>query len=122
MIRTTLLIAGVIAAPACAPPQPDERVPPATSHEVDVAIPDADSLMPPLAAYATDDDAEPGEVMASLDHGSMPYDDVRRRLILDENGFSLADVTVVTFPHHSWKSGMVSGGPIVAESGPNRSV
>lgn len=53
--------------------------------------------MPPLAAYATDDDAEPGEVRASLDHGSIPYDDVRRRLVVDENGFSLADVTVVTF-------------------------
>jgi hypothetical protein len=63
--------------------------------------PDADLFMVPLARYPTDDDAEPGELESSLDHGSVPYAEVRRRLILDEQGFTLADVSVVTFEPRS---------------------
>lgn len=59
--------------------------------------PDADSLMPPLPGYTTDDDAAPGEVEASLDHGSVPYEEVRRRIVLDEQGFTSGAVTVLTF-------------------------
>lgn len=63
----------------------------------DGAPPDAESLLPPLPGYRTDDDAEPGEVEASLDHGSVAYEQVRRRIVLDEQGFTSGAVTVVTF-------------------------
>lgn len=58
-------------------------------------------LLPPLDGYVTDDDADPGELTASLDHGSVPYVDVRRRRILDERGFALGEVTVITFQSES---------------------
>jgi hypothetical protein len=51
-----------------------------------------------LDGYGTDDSAEAGELEASLDHGEVPYVDVRRRLVLDERGFAAGEVTVVTVP------------------------
>lgn len=62
---------------------------------------EAELLLPPLDGYVTDDDADPGELMASLDHGAVPYVDVRRRRILDERGFALGEVTVITFQSES---------------------
>jgi hypothetical protein len=71
------------------------------------APPDADSLLPHLPGYTTDDDAEPGEVEASLDHGSIPYEQVRRRIVLDEQGFTSGVVTVVTFRPESGAAGQI---------------
>lgn len=59
--------------------------------------PNAQRLLPPLPGYRTDDDAETGDLRSSLDHGEVPYAEVRRRLVLDEADFTLGDVTVVTF-------------------------
>lgn len=70
-------------------------------------FPDADSLLPQLPGYTTDDDAEPGEVEASLDHGSIPYEQVRRRIVLDEQGFTSGVVTVVTFRPESGADGIL---------------
>lgn len=61
------------------------------------AAPDPAALLPPLEGYRIDDTADPGELRSSLDHGEVPYLDVRRRLILDEEGFTSGAVTVVTF-------------------------
>jgi hypothetical protein len=61
------------------------------------AAADPDSLLPSLPEYATDDEVDAGELRASLDDGSIPYADVRRRLILDEQGFTSGEVAVVTF-------------------------
>jgi len=60
------------------------------------ATPDAETLLPQLEEYTTDDRPDPGEIEASLDHSSVPYVDVRRRLILDEQEFTVGEVTVVT--------------------------
>lgn len=59
--------------------------------------PDVELLLPDLDGYRTDDTAEPGELTASLDHGDIPYQEVRRRLLLDEDGFGQGEITVVTF-------------------------
>jgi len=62
---------------------------------------DPQRFLPPLSGYETDDDVETGEIQASLDHGPVPYVDIRRRLILDPQGFAMGDITVVTFqPEH----------------------
>jgi hypothetical protein len=71
------------------------------------APPGADSLLPQLPGYTTDDDAEPGEVEASLDHGSIPYEQVRRRIVLDEQGFTSGVVTVITFRPESGAAGKI---------------
>lgn len=71
------------------------------------AAPDADSLLPPLPGYTTDDDAEPGEVESSLDHGSVPYEEVRRRIVLDEQGYTSGAVTVITFRPDSAAAGQI---------------
>lgn len=81
------------------PADPDERgtadVPP---ERIDAAtVPDADVFLPPLAGYRVDDEVDAGEIRASLD-GAVPYVETRRRLILDEQGFTAGDVMVVTFP------------------------
>lgn len=59
--------------------------------------PDADALLPPLPGFRVDDDVEAGEIQASLDHGEIPYIEVRRRLLLDSEGFALGDIMVLTF-------------------------
>jgi hypothetical protein len=90
-----LIIFAVAAlAGACAPEGVDSA---ASSAAQRATVPDADSLMPPLPGYTTVDDAEPGEVAASLDHGPVPYEEVRRRIVLDERGFTSGSVTVITF-------------------------
>jgi hypothetical protein len=58
--------------------------------------PDPGILLPPLRGYIVDDQAESGEVEASLDHGPVPYEQVRRRLILGDDGFARGEVVVVT--------------------------
>lgn len=63
-----------------------------------VKPPPVDRLLVDLDAYETDDSAGPGELEVSLDHGPVGYDEVRRRLILDEDGFAQVEVTVATFP------------------------
>lgn len=59
--------------------------------------PSAQRFLPPLSGYRTDDAAETGDLMSSLDHGEVPYAEIRRRLVLDDAGFTRGDVTVVTF-------------------------
>jgi len=58
--------------------------------------PDARILTPPLHGYTVYDGAESGEVEASLDHGPVPYEEVRRRIILGDDGFGRGEVVVVT--------------------------
>lgn len=58
--------------------------------------PDPSVFLPPLEDYATDDHLDPGEIEASLDDAPVPYADVRRRLILDEQAFAVGEVTAVT--------------------------
>ena len=60
--------------------------------------PAAELFLPQLDAYRTDDDVDAGEMRASLDGGDVPYEEVRRRLVVDEQGFTRAEVMVVTFP------------------------
>jgi len=97
MIRTPELSATATAAAlllavtACAP----EQTPlPAPAGDP----PAAAAFLPPLPEHRTDDTAETGEVAASLDDGEIPYAEIRRRLILDEEGFASGEVMVVTFP------------------------
>lgn len=58
--------------------------------------PDPRLFLPVLEDHATDDRPDPGEIEASLEDASVPYVDVRRRLLLDEQAFAVAEVTVVT--------------------------
>jgi hypothetical protein len=58
--------------------------------------PDPRILLPPLPGYVVDDQAESGEVEASLDHGPVAYEQVRRRIILGDDGFGRGEVVVVT--------------------------
>lgn len=67
-------------------PQPEPAGPPA-----------AEAFLPPLEGYRTDDDVDAGEIRSSLDHGDIAYSEVRRRLILGDDGFARGDVMVVTF-------------------------
>lgn len=98
------ILATVAVAAACnapmdeeAPQDPVDSQQPPGPTAPDRGPPDADLLLPDLDGYRTDDSAEPGELTASLDHGGIPYEEVRRRLILDEEGFGQGEVTVVTF-------------------------
>ena len=62
--------------------------------------PDPELLLPSLPGYATDD-ADAGELKASLDHGEVRYIEVRRRLIVDEQAFAVGEVVVVTVERDS---------------------
>lgn len=72
---------------------PAEVVDPATGGN-------ADMFLPPLDGYIIEE-ADAGELEESLAHGSVAPVEVRRRLILDEQGFTRGAVTVVTFEANS---------------------
>lgn len=107
--KVVLIIIGTaVLAGACAPQGVDSQAGAVADTVTErAAYPDADSLMPPLPGYTTDDDAEPGEVQASLDHSSVPYEEVRRRIVLDEQGFTSGAVTVITFRPDSAVAGQI---------------
>lgn len=112
-LATAIAVATLAVAAACGPPPGDD--PPGAISDADSPAttelpaeltrrsqpPEPELLLPPLSGYSTDDSAESGELMASLDHGPVPYVDVRRRLVLDESGFTMAEVSVVTLAPES---------------------
>jgi hypothetical protein len=77
--------------PACGRATGDGR----TARET--PVPDAAAFLPPLPGFRVDDEVDAGEIRESLGHGDVPYVEVRRRLLLDAEGFGLGDVMVVTF-------------------------
>ncbi|HVM01239.1 MAG TPA: hypothetical protein VM263_01110 [Acidimicrobiales bacterium] len=63
--------------------------------------PDADLFLPPLPEHRVDDDVDVAEERESLAHSDVRVADLRRRLVLGEDGSTTGRITVVTLePGH----------------------
>lgn len=98
MRRLLFCAAVLLTATSCTDEAPREAPSPALpASRSDMSTPpDAALLLPSLNDYRVNDHVDAQEVAESLAHGPTDVADVARRLILDDRGFTVGTVTVVT--------------------------